>query len=176
MQVHELGIVAMFARDVVREVKLARDRIDENPLTHSFEKVHTAEEYKGGRKAADGDDGQLLRAIPGVPEFREAGARRLLDDLDQADGHAFRQERVAEHELELGDEGAEADVVAGALLAEDDAALLVDLGVEQQQAARVIRQHLQALGEGLGVGVREFQHVLGAVEAGGGVEIGRAHV
>ncbi|MFO0610716.1 MAG: VWA domain-containing protein [Polyangiales bacterium] len=44
------------ARDVVREVKLARDRIDENPLTHSFEKVHTAEEYKGGRKAADGDD------------------------------------------------------------------------------------------------------------------------
>lgn len=29
---------------------------DENPLVHSFEKVHTVEAYKGGRKRADGDD------------------------------------------------------------------------------------------------------------------------
>lgn len=28
----------------------------ENPLVHSFEKVHTAEEYKGGSKRADGSD------------------------------------------------------------------------------------------------------------------------
>ncbi len=44
------------ARDAVRRVEMGRDRVDENPLTHSFEKVHTAEEYKGGRKAVDGSD------------------------------------------------------------------------------------------------------------------------
>ena len=43
-------------RDVVRRIQMGKDRVDENPLTHSFEKVHTAEEYKGGRKAADGSD------------------------------------------------------------------------------------------------------------------------
>ncbi len=43
-------------RDHVRRVEMGKDRIDENPLTHSFEKVHTAEEYKGGRKQADGSD------------------------------------------------------------------------------------------------------------------------
>ncbi len=43
-------------RDRVRRVEMGKDRVDENPLTHSFEKVHTAEEYKGGRKAVDGSD------------------------------------------------------------------------------------------------------------------------
>jgi len=43
-------------RDLVRRVEMGKDRVDENPLTHSFEKVHTAEEYKGGRKAVDGSD------------------------------------------------------------------------------------------------------------------------
>lgn len=28
----------------------------ENPLTHSFEKVHTAEDYRGGQKQVDGED------------------------------------------------------------------------------------------------------------------------
>jgi hypothetical protein len=110
-------------------------------------------------------------AIPGVPELREAGARGLLDDLDQADGNAFRQERVAEHELELRDERAETHVVAGAFLAEDDAALLVDLRVEQQQAAGVVGQHLQALGDVFRVGVGQLQHILGAVETGGGIGV-----
>ena len=43
-------------RDHVRRIEMARDRTDENPLIHSFEKVHTAEEYKGGRKTLDGSD------------------------------------------------------------------------------------------------------------------------
>lgn len=43
-------------RDQVRRIEMGQDRTDENPLTHSFEKVHTAEEYKGGRKALDGSD------------------------------------------------------------------------------------------------------------------------
>ncbi len=56
-------------RDHVRRVEMREDRHDENPLTHSFEKVHTAEEYKGGRKAADGSD-----------EMAEHGD--ALDELD----------------------------------------------------------------------------------------------
>lgn len=41
----------------------------ENPVTHSFEKVHTAEDYKGGQKRADGAD-----------ELRDHQA--ALDELD----------------------------------------------------------------------------------------------
>lgn len=44
------------ARDHVREVRWQDDARDENPLTHAFEKVETLEEYRGGRKHADGDD------------------------------------------------------------------------------------------------------------------------
>jgi len=40
----------------VRRVELPEDKRGENPLVHSFEKVHTAEEYKGGRKSADAED------------------------------------------------------------------------------------------------------------------------
>ncbi len=43
-------------REGVRRVTLDESRKDENPLTHSFEKVHTAEEYQGGSKTTDGSD------------------------------------------------------------------------------------------------------------------------
>lgn len=43
-------------REHVEFVELAETPLQDNPLVHSFEKVHTAEEYKGGRKAADGSD------------------------------------------------------------------------------------------------------------------------
>lgn len=39
-----------------RRIDLQEDKNGENPLVHSFEKVHTAEEYKGGRKRADASD------------------------------------------------------------------------------------------------------------------------
>lgn len=44
------------ARDQVRTVKWDEQARDENPVTHMFEKVETLEEYRGGRKQADGDD------------------------------------------------------------------------------------------------------------------------
>jgi nitric oxide reductase NorD protein len=44
------------AVEEVIEVKLSDDKLDENPLVHSFEKVHTAEEYSGGKKTLDGSD------------------------------------------------------------------------------------------------------------------------
>lgn len=53
-----------------RKRRVLEDKpLEENPFTHSFEKVHTAEEYKGGQKRADGDD-----------ELDEHGA--ALDELD----------------------------------------------------------------------------------------------
>ncbi len=41
--------------DHVKQKALGDER-DENPLVHSFEKLHTLEEHKGGRKRADGSD------------------------------------------------------------------------------------------------------------------------
>lgn len=43
-------------RDHLRRVELGGEQIDENPLVHSFEKVHTADEYQGGKKRVDGAD------------------------------------------------------------------------------------------------------------------------
>jgi len=46
------------ARNVTakRRIDLQEEKHGENPLVHSFEKVHTAEEYKGGSKRADASD------------------------------------------------------------------------------------------------------------------------
>lgn len=43
-------------RERVRRVELAKDGLEDNPLVHSFEKVRTAEEHRGGSRGADGDD------------------------------------------------------------------------------------------------------------------------
>lgn len=43
-------------REHVRRVELSEDPVQDNPAVHSFEKVHTAEEYRGGQKNADGSD------------------------------------------------------------------------------------------------------------------------
>ncbi|MBX3185307.1 MAG: VWA domain-containing protein [Polyangiaceae bacterium] len=40
----------------VRRHEAPKDTDEPNPLTHSFEKVHTAEEYRGGSKPPDGED------------------------------------------------------------------------------------------------------------------------
>ena len=39
-----------------RAVELGTDAAAENPAVHSFEKVHTAEEYRGGKKRVDAED------------------------------------------------------------------------------------------------------------------------
>lgn len=43
-------------RGPVRRRKLDQAPREDNPLVHSFEKVHTAEEHRGGNKRADGSD------------------------------------------------------------------------------------------------------------------------
>lgn len=43
-------------RERVRVVELREDPIEDNPLVHSFEKVHTADDHHGGGKDTNGDD------------------------------------------------------------------------------------------------------------------------
>lgn len=57
------------ARTDVRRIELSEKQLDENPAIHSFEKVHTAEEYRGGKKRVDGSD-----------EMADQG--EALDELD----------------------------------------------------------------------------------------------
>lgn len=47
---------AALPREHARRVELAKDPVQDSPLVHSFEKVHTAEEYRGGSKIPDGSD------------------------------------------------------------------------------------------------------------------------
>lgn len=44
------------SREEVRRVELNKEQLADNPLVHSFEKVHTAEQYQGGQKSLDGSD------------------------------------------------------------------------------------------------------------------------
>lgn len=53
----------------LRYIDLGAAKLDENPAVHSFEKVHTAEEYRGGKKRVDAED-----------ELAEHG--EALDELD----------------------------------------------------------------------------------------------
>ncbi len=80
-------------RDTVERVELPQDPLAENPLVHSFEKVHTAEEYRGGSKRIDGADEldahadaldeldmrQVVRTSQGAHSVYRADA--ALDDL-----------------------------------------------------------------------------------------------
>jgi nitric oxide reductase activation protein len=43
-------------RDHVTRKSLGKSRENENPLVHSFEKLHTLEEHQGGMKRVDGED------------------------------------------------------------------------------------------------------------------------
>lgn len=43
-------------REHARRIELQKDPLQDNPLVHSFEKVHTAEEHRGGSKQPDGSD------------------------------------------------------------------------------------------------------------------------
>ena len=48
--------IAFKPREHVRRVELEKDPLQDNPLVHSFEKIHTAEEHRGGSKQPDGTD------------------------------------------------------------------------------------------------------------------------
>ncbi len=68
-------------RDKVRVIELPEDKIHENPLIHSFEKVHTAEEYKGGVKNLDGSD-QMLDQQDALEELDMREVIRTTESAD----------------------------------------------------------------------------------------------
>lgn len=43
-------------RDHVERKSLGKNKLNENPLIHTFEKLHTLEEHRGGMKRLDGED------------------------------------------------------------------------------------------------------------------------
>jgi nitric oxide reductase activation protein len=61
--------VAKPRANAVERINEPKQELNENPLVHSFEKVHTLEEYKGGSKRIDGDD-------------ELASHQKALDELD----------------------------------------------------------------------------------------------
>ena len=127
---------------------------------------------KGGDvEIADGHDRREFGAIPRVVKINESLARGFFDDGDQADRQTFGQQGVGEDVLELGDEGAEADGIARAFFAQNDAALFVDFGRIEEQAAGVIGKHAQALGERGRVSRGKLEHVNGLIERGESVGV-----
>lgn len=55
------------ARDAIERIRLPRPE-DENPLVHSFEKVRTAESYRGGSKSIDARD-ELEEHVDAIDEL-----------------------------------------------------------------------------------------------------------
>ena len=43
-------------RQEIRKLQIEQNELAENPLTHAFEKVKTADDYRGGQKPMDGED------------------------------------------------------------------------------------------------------------------------
>ena len=124
-----------------------------------------------GVEVADGDDGETFGAIPGVVEIGKVGPGGGFDDGFDADGQAGGQEGAGVEKFVTGYSGAVVGGVTGEFFGEDDAAFVVDLGGLEEQFARVVGQHAQALGEGGGFGVGQIEHVNGAVEGRVGVGI-----
>lgn len=89
-------------RQALRRVELSEEALEDNPIVHSFEKVHTAEEYKGGQKSVDGAD-----------EMAEHGA--ALDELDLRDVVRSRQRAASLYRMDaLALEGGGGDLPEGA--------------------------------------------------------------
>jgi nitric oxide reductase NorD protein len=84
----------------VRRVELPDDPLEDNPVVHSFEKVHTADEHRGGSKNVDGSD-----------ELQDHAA--ALDELDLRE-----VVRSTEHTSSLMRSDAMIDGAAGDLMDE----------------------------------------------------------
>ena len=122
-------------------------------------------------EVAHGDEGGARGAIVSVVEVDEALARCGADDVEVADRQAFRQTLAGRQQAELGLQHAQLRRVAGAFLADDDAALGID-GVRRHQGRRHhLTQDVQAGIDRLVLGVGQLQHIGGLVKAGEGVGV-----
>lgn len=48
--------LAKKVRQKIRKLQIEQNQLADNPLTHAFEKVKTADDYRGGQKTLDGED------------------------------------------------------------------------------------------------------------------------
>ena len=119
----------------------------------------------GADVAGDHDHGPLGR-VPVAIEGPELLARRGADHALEADRLALRIERAGQQEVEHRLGRATGRRVAEALLAQDDAALGLDLVGGQRQPASDLAQDADALVDQCCVVARQVQLVHGLVEAG----------
>lgn len=87
-------------RENVQRVSMSDESEHENPMTHSFEKVHTAEEYSAGKKSVDGAD-----------EMGEQGD--ALDELDMRETIRSRERARSLYRAEINFEGELGDLDGG---------------------------------------------------------------
>lgn len=91
-------------RAPARRRRLSEHHDDENPLTHSFEKVHTAEEHRGGNKRADGSD-ELSDHAAALDELEldevvlSSETTRSVYQAGAPSGGAIDEASAASHEL-----------------------------------------------------------------------------
>ena len=78
-------------REHVVHVQLREDRVDENPLVHTFEKVHTADSYQSGRKQLDGSDEMADHA----DALDEVDLRHVIRTTERAES-VYRSDAVVE--------------------------------------------------------------------------------
>ena len=150
------------------ETRLGRGRGARGQRGEYF--LHERRDRRGLDVAGD-DHEHPLGAIPGVVELRELLARGVPDDVLQADWQPLREARVGHEEFQLGEEGAQADRVAGAFLTQDYAALLGDFRRVEGQAAGNVGEERQALAQGRGLRVGQLELIDGTVEIGRGVRV-----
>lgn len=99
--------IKMRAKPRIRRVAYNPVPLQENPLVHSFEKVHTLDEYRGGQKRVDGSD-ELTEHASALEELEIS---ELVRTNETADGllQADIELEVAAEEAPLE---AAADVIA----------------------------------------------------------------
>lgn len=78
-------------REHVVHVQLREDRVDENPLVHTFEKVHTADSYQSGRKQLDGSD----ELADHTDALDEVDLRHVIRTTERAES-VYRSDAVVE--------------------------------------------------------------------------------
>ena len=128
--------------------------------------------HGGGIEVAHRDDRRALGAVIVMIEVGDQVGRRLLEDVNLADGLAVRHPLARQQIFEARLVDPVGRAVAGALLREHHSAFAVHGGLRDGQFGGRLAQQLQRGVDRLRVGLRQVELVDGLVEAGLGVGVG----
>ena len=120
---------------------------------------------------ADRDERHTIRTIPRIVVVQKVGLLRVLEHLLGADGNPINQTCIGEEEIQFGQGRPLFDGIGTALLAQNDSALAIDFFGQERQIIGVVEEYLQSLVEVLGFGIRQIDHVDGAVKGGEGIGV-----